>query len=225
MSDDEVVVGATRQAATAAHPLDGAGRGAKMNAIIGYIKHLERQVGTLQVQNLEMSKKIDFEHKQTMQIFSFLGDVETRLEAFRALLTIPKRWLSKKPVFEDEEYDAMWDRIKGIRARTIGEFVQKGDFVRVSYEASLDGKVIAKEESFPLRVGSGVLFIEDEIIGKPVGLKGHSFAKTYPKDYGPNADLAGKTVTFVLSLDKVKTRTEEQNGAVEGSGQSDHHDS
>lgn len=215
-----------RKAATAGkHALEGIGRGAKMNAIIGYIKHLEKQIGVLQVQNLEMNKKIEFEHRQTMQIFSFLGDVETRLEAFRALLTIPKRWLSKKPVFDDDEYDAMWDRIKGIRVRGSGEFVQKGDFVRISYEAFDDGKLVHAEKGFPVRVGAGALFIEDEIIGKPVGLKSHSFLKTYPKEYEPNPNLAGKTVTFVLSLDKVKTRTEENNGADEGSGQSDHHDS
>lgn len=220
---DELVV--KKPVATGVHPLDLAGRGAKFSAIIGYIKHLEKQVGTLQVQNMEMQKKIDFEHQQTMQIFSFLGDIETRLEAFRALLTIPKRWLSKKPVFENEEYDAMWDRIKGIRVRTIGEFVQKGDFVKISYEAYEGEKLLHKEEGFPLRVGAGALFIEDEIIGKPVGLKGHSFIKTYPKDYAPNPNLAGKVVTFVLTLDKVKTRTEENDGDNERSGKSDHHDS
>jgi hypothetical protein len=217
----EELVGATK---ASVHPLDGAGRGAKLNAIIGYIKHLEGQIGTLRVQNAEMQKKIEFEHRQTMQIFSFLGDVETRLEAFRALLTIPRRWLSKKPVFEDEEYDAMWDQIKGIRVRTAGEFVQKGDFVRISYEAHEAGKLINKEDGFPLRVGAGTLFIEDEIIGKPVGLKGHSFVKTYPKDYAPNPNLAGKTVTFTLTIAKVKTRKEEINGD-EGSSQFDHHDS
>lgn len=207
------------------HPLDGAGRGAKMNAIITYVKDLEKRVSTLQVANMELQKKIDFEHKQTMQIFSFLGDIETRLEAFRALLTIPKRWLSKKPVFEDQEYDEMWDKIKGIRVRGPTEFIQKGDFVRISYEALEAGKKIHSEENFPCRVGSGVLFIEDEIIGKPVGLKNHSFVKTYPKTYEPNPNLAGKTVTFVLTVAKVKHKIEENNGNAERSSESDHHDS
>ncbi len=207
------------------HPLDGAGRGAKLNAIITYVKDLERRLSTQQVEIVELKKKMDFEHQQTLQVFGFLGDIETRLEAFRALLTIPKRWLSKKPVFENEEYDSMWDRIKGIRVRGSTEFIQKGDFCKISYKAVENGVVLADEKDFPCRVGAGALFIEDEIVGKSVGLKDHEFVKTYGKTYDPNPNLAGKTVTFVVTVDKVKTRIEEINGEVARSGQSDHHDS
>lgn len=193
----------------ASHPLDGVGRGAKLNAIINHIKDLEGRVSNLQIENINLKSASKTMQEHTMQVFTFLADTQAQIEALRVLLTTPRRFssLKKMPVFQDEDFERTWDTIKEIRTRGPDEFIAKGDFVRISYEAYDGEKLIHTEKDFGIRVGSNVMFIEDEIIGKPVNLKAHRFVKTYPEVHEPNPDLAGKTVTFVLNVDKVKTQT------------------
>jgi len=176
------------------------GRSAKVNVIANRLFEIEKRLSMAVLEKEEMKRKVDFQHKEIIQIMCFLGDIETRLEALRFLGT-------SKGTYGQDEYESVWDKIKGLRVKEGHEVIAKGDFVRVSYVATVDDKVVHKETSFPLRVGAGVLTIEEEIEGLAVNTKAHSFVTTYPENFADKS-LAGKAVTFLVDIDKVKTRIE-----------------
>lgn len=137
--------------------------------------------------------------EQLMRTFTILGDIETRLETFKTLLI-------RKDVFTEAEHEATWDEVKGLRVKTSLELIAEGDFVRVSFKATTDdGTLVGEEVDFPTRVGGGHLVIEGALIGKQVGCEPFIHTEKYPNPFPFNPQLAGKTVTFAVSIGKVKT--------------------
>lgn len=173
---------------------------ASLSADVGTLKHLmPRQLQQLDQRVNSAQRALDHEGAMIKQILTFLGDVETKFETIKTIL------IRNDIIETEEDFDTIWDEIKGLRVRNPSETIQKGDFVRVDFEIrkKATGELVGKERRFPLRLGSGQLVIEDKIIGKTVKDRMHSFEYTYGKDseYMPN-----ETVLFNVWVNKVKTK-------------------
>lgn len=155
----------------------------------------------MQIQDLVTKTQSTFDVMQ--RIFSFLGDIETRIEAFRTLGI-------KANSFTDEEYETTWDDIKGLRVRGPTEFIQQDDFVKITYYANdkETGKKVMEGVDFPLRLGTNTLLIENQIVGKRVDAGVLKFDVEYPKDFKSEPRLAGKTLSFEVTIGKVKCKKE-----------------
>jgi len=180
------------------------------------LTELQREHGELKVEHI----KLDMLHKQQVQILtrrldqlsgtvnnsmnmnkqiiSFLGDIETKLEAYKTILI-------RKDIMTEDDFDTVWDEIKGVRVRADHELIESGDFARIDFEirAKNGGELLDKEKGFPIRLGSNTLVVEDKIIGTKVKERLRSFEHTYPKDAPSNA---GETVLFNVWVHKVKTK-------------------
>ena len=168
----------------------------------GGINDTRRTIGATALTVEDLNRKVDVQHREIMQIFSFLGDIETRLEAMRALAI-------RGGIFTEADYDRTWDEIKGLRVKGPDELMAKGDFATLNYRVTddTDGKELAADKNFPVRLGLGALMFEDQMLGQPVGAwADHTFKHTYPDAYDPNPALSGKTVTFWVSVARVKCK-------------------
>ncbi|MBO4484462.1 MAG: trigger factor [Lachnospiraceae bacterium] len=92
-----------------------------------------------------------------------------------------------------------------------GTEIKEGDVVNIDYVGKLDGEAFAggSDEEFDLEIGSGT-FIEDfenGLIGKTVGTTVDVDCK-FPDDYH-SEDLAGKTVTFTITINYVGQKKDE----------------
>ena len=164
---------------------------------------IKKTVASQAVMIAELDERQRLQHKEIMSIFGFLGDTETRLEAFRAIGV-------RKGLFTDAEYEQLWDEIKGLRVKSPDELLEAGDSLRVTYVIKEGDTVLAEDKAFPMRLGTNSFLFEAEIIGKPCGLKDYSFEKAYPDPFPNNPAMAGKTVHFAITIDKVKTKTNRQ---------------
>jgi hypothetical protein len=164
----------------------------------GKSKILEAFMG----QVMNDGQRLDTMRKEVIQILNLLGDIETRLEAFKVLLI-------NKRIIKEKEYDSMLDDIRGLRVKTVEEPIEKEDIAWVDYECLEKEVVVFSEKNFPVRVGSGAIIIEEDLMGKKSG-ESISIDKNYPANYSPNPQLAGKSVTFRIVIGKVKTRKGEQ---------------
>lgn len=84
--------------------------------------------------------------------------------------------------------------------------IETGDYVTVDYTMTLDGEPYPDGDTtgYPLEVGSDTFFPElnDGLLGvQPEATT--SVTTTYPSDYS-NADLAGKTATFDITVQQVR---------------------
>lgn len=141
--------------------------------------------------------------EQSMRIFTILGDIETRLETMKAILV-------RKDVCSEDEFETTWDEVKGLRVKAVGEPIEDGDFVRVTFTATdAAGAVVGQEVNFPVHLGAGHLVIESALVGKEVGTAAFDVVETYPAIFPFNPNLAGKTVTFAVEVGKVKSRIQE----------------
>ena len=73
----------------------------------------------------------------TTNTFSFIGDVETRIEALKTLCI-------NGGIFTNDGFEEEWDKIKGLRVKEKGENIENSDFVRIRYSAKNkdDGKIM-----------------------------------------------------------------------------------
>lgn len=156
----------------------------------------------------EMEEKINATHKFMISNFSYLGDIETRIECL-------KKVMFDNNLVTPEAFDEMWDGVKGIRVKGEDELIVPGDFCRVTFRGvdKVTDEVLLEEENFPIRLGAKTLFIEEYLLGQKVGKRSFEFDHTYEDDYQSNLGLAGKTLAFRLHIDKVKTRINNGNMA------------
>lgn len=88
------------------------------------------------------------------------------------------------------------------------DVVQKGDFVTLDFEGSLDGKPFAggKGENYILEVGAGQSLpqFEDAVEGLDLGAT-RKVQVSYPENY-PNKEIAGKAVDFSLVAREIKQK-------------------
>jgi len=163
-------------------------------------KEVRDLVAALKVEVNDVRMKVNTTKDLMRNIFTFLGDIETRLEAFRTLGV-------RGGLFSPEEYDKVWDEIKGLRVKAPTEVIHAGDFVRMSFTASdKDGNELLNEEGVACVVGNKAFVFEDKVIGMRVGVGSFDFEHTYPKDFPLKPELADKTLAFNMTIDKVKTK-------------------
>ena len=88
------------------------------------------------------------------------------------------------------------------------EVVQKGDFVTLDFEGTMDGKPFAggKGENYMLEVGAGQALpqFEDAVVGLRLGER-QTVAVNYPENY-PNKEIAGKAVDFSIVAREIKQK-------------------
>jgi trigger factor len=118
----------------------------------------------------------------------------------------------KKEEVKEEEIQ---DRLKALQnlhanLKTVSEVraIQKGDYVIIDYEASLDGKPLegGKAVDFTVEVGSGQFIpaFEEKLIGiKPEGES--DIEVSFPEDYGYQK-WAGKTISFHVKIKEIKEK-------------------
>jgi trigger factor len=88
------------------------------------------------------------------------------------------------------------------------EVVEKGDFVTLDFEGSLDGKPFSggKAQNYVLEVGAGqaVAQFEEAVVGLKLGER-KTVSVTYPEDF-PNKEIAGRVVEFSLVAHEIKRK-------------------
>ena len=88
------------------------------------------------------------------------------------------------------------------------EVVQKGDFVTLDFEGTMDGKPFAggKGENYMLEVGAGQALpqFEEAVVGLRLGER-QTVAVNYPENY-PNKEIAGKAVEFSIVAREIKQK-------------------
>jgi hypothetical protein len=179
-----------------------------VKAIRERVKTLSEQVkagvtdlATVKLHLERVEEKLDATHRIMVSNFSFLGDIETRIETF-------KRLCVGNNVFSDDQYEDTWDDIKGIRNKGPEEVIEPGDSLRITFKGvdPETGEVRLEDENFPVRVGSGALFLEEHLLGRSVGEKSITFDHTYEDDYAAMPILSGKTLNFSVTISKVKAK-------------------
>ena len=85
--------------------------------------------------------------------------------------------------------------------------VEDGDIVNIDYVGKVDGEKFdgGSAEDYDLTIGSGSFIddFEDQLIGANIG----DVVKvnvTFPEDYSPNEDLAGKDAVFTVTINSIK---------------------
>ena len=110
----------------------------------------------------------------------------------------------------DEQVDGEIDRWRDRTAdlAETDEPIETGDYATVDYAMTLDGEPYpdGSTEGYPLEVGADKFFPElnEELLGKKQG-ETFTFETCYPADYS-NADLAGKTVSYTVTVQSVRRR-------------------
>jgi len=129
--------------------------------------------------------------------FIFVKDMEKKLDAAMDLII-------NKGLINREEYDIAVDSARGVRKKRDDEVIEKSDVAWVSYEASIDNnEKKLREDSFPIRVGSGRIAFEGALFGKhPHSELTHSIS--FPP--GSNSEYRGKTVHFKIKIHDVKAK-------------------
>ena len=118
----------------------------------------------------------------------------------------------KKEEIKDEEIEERLKALQNLHAnlKTISDVrpIQKGDYVIIDYEASLDGKPLegGKAVDFTVEVGSGQFIpaLEEKLIGiKPE--EESDIEVSFPEDYGYQK-WAGKTISFHVKVKEIKEK-------------------
>jgi trigger factor len=112
---------------------------------------------------------------------------------------------SKEMQGELERLRRMHSHLEPVEGR---DRVQKGDIVLLDFQGLLDGRPIrdGKAENYTLEVGSGSMVpgFEEGLIGKKAGVL-EEIAVVFPDDH-PRVDLAGKEVTFQVTVKEIRQR-------------------
>lgn len=164
------------------------------------VADLSKHLATTEISTNNLGMKVRSNHDVMQQIFSFLGDIETRLEAFKTMGI-------RNDHFTVETYEAVWDEIKGLRVRRPDEQVHVGDHARITYKATDEkGTIVMEDKDFPISLSNNILLMQSHLVGKRVDSKNIQFGIHYPEDYKSRPDLAGKELAFDVSFDKVKCK-------------------
>jgi len=166
------------------------------------VEIVNRHIADLRVEMNTSSAQSRTNHDMIKQMLSLFGDIETRLECLRVLGI-------RAGTFSEGEYEAMWDDIKGLRVKGESEIIESGDFLTITFVALHGTKVEMQGTKMPLRLGSSGLMIEEHLVGQKTGAKKVQFDIVYPAKFKPRPDLAGKTLSFNVDIDKVKTKKKE----------------
>jgi len=168
------------------------------------LNDLRRQTAQVIADVALLTQKTNVNHQQINSFFKFVGDTEAKIETLKTIGI-------RDGLFTEDQFDDVLDEVKQIRKRKADEVVEKGDMMRLDYKAvDQNGLVQMEEKDFPYRA-TGELMFDEHVLGKTVleAALAQSFNYTYPENYPPNPNLAGKSLTFTLSVAKVKTSIKE----------------
>ena len=133
------------------------------------------------------------------------GKPDIKLGAYKDLgLKKEKVSVTKKEI--TEEINRLRNEFAEIRVKESGK-VEEKDTAVIDFKGTVDGKELegGTGENYPLEIGSHTFIpgFEEGVIGMKVGEE-KDLELTFPKDYVK--DLAGKKVTFHVTLQEIKTR-------------------
>jgi trigger factor len=141
--------------------------------------------------------------------YSAVVEVRPRIEVtgYKGL-----RLKGKKEKVTPKEVQGELERLRMMHSRLepVGgrDRVQKGDVVLMDFQGLLDARPIrdGKAENYSLEVGSGSMVpgFEEELIGKNIGAQ-EEITVVFPDDH-PRKDLAGKEVTFQVTVKEIRQR-------------------
>jgi FKBP-type peptidyl-prolyl cis-trans isomerase (trigger factor) len=142
--------------------------------------------------------------KVIKSLLTFQGELESKIDTALDII---------KDHFDvtDREFEDRWDDRRGLIRLDSGA-IMKQDVVIINFKAHIQGTPEAafsgnQAENWPIRVGSGAFYGEEQLIGKPRA-EGSQFSidVEFEKD-NKNEEIAGKIVTFDIEVVKVKVTT------------------
>jgi trigger factor len=156
------------------------------------------------------SPEVDFDEFTGEGDFAFTAKVQVRPEVklgeYKGI-EVPRPQVA----VNDAQVDAQLAMLQE-RFATLGPVedrpVETDDFVEIDFQGFVDGKPVegAQAEAYMLQVGSGSLIpgFEEALVGMSAG-DDNEFEVTFPDDYRAE-DLAGKPVTFKVSVKEIKEK-------------------
>ena len=136
---------------------------------------------------------------------TLVGKPEVKLGEYKNL-KIKKDKVSVEQKEIDDEIEHLREQFAEIRAKEDGE-VEDGDTAVIDFKGYVDGKELegGSGENYPLEIGSHTFIpgFEEGVLKMKVGDE-KDLELAFPKDYVK--DLAGKKVTFHVTLREIKTR-------------------
>jgi trigger factor len=116
----------------------------------------------------------------------------------------------REPVADDEAVEAELEALRERSARldTVDAPAERGDFVVIDYEGTIDGVPFeggaGRDQLVELGSGRLVPGFEEQLTGASAGDE-RTVTITFPGDYGA-ADLAGRTADFAVAVKEVKRK-------------------
>lgn len=172
----------------------------------GYLKALEEyQLEPIDQPKLEVKEAFEagkpFTFKATVEVLP-----EVKLGQYKGLKI-------EKPKVEIKD-EQVAERLASLQERhaelvlSDKKNLEKGDFAVIDFEGYLDGQPFSggAAQAYSLEIGSGSFIpgFEEQLIGMEIGTD-KNIKVTFPNDY-PREDLAGKEVTFKVSLKEIKVK-------------------
>ena len=122
-------------------------------------------------------------------------------------LKIPK----KEVKVSDSDVQTEIDTILSSYNQVTDRKVKKGDTVNIDFVGKMNGEAFdgGSSEGYDLQIGSGSFIdgFEDSIIGHTPG-ETFDWNGKFPDDYSNNPDLAGKDVTFTITVNYINGETQ-----------------
>jgi len=148
-------------------------------------------------------------HETESFSFSAVFEVKPQFEVKDYVgIEVEKRRIAVTEAQVDEALHRLQEdhaRLEPVEGR---EFVEKGDFVTLDFEGTLDGKPFAggKGDNYVLEVGAGQALaqFDEAVVGLKLGDR-KTVSVNYPENY-PNKEIAGKVVQFSLIAQEIKRK-------------------
>jgi trigger factor len=146
-------------------------------------------------------------HEGNAFSFSAVFEIKPQIEVRDYLgLEVEKAKLSITDVQVEEALRRLQEGHASLEPVKDRELVQKGDFVTLDFEGTLDGKSFSgsKGENYMLEIGAGNALpqFESAVEGSKIGDR-RTVRVNYPETY-PNKEIAGKSVDFSLVVREIK---------------------
>ena len=148
-------------------------------------------------------------HEMESFSFSAVFEVKPQFEVKDYVgIEVEKRRIAVTEAQVDEALHRLQEnhaRLEPVEGR---EFVEKGDFVTLDFEGTLEGKpfVGGRGDNYVLEVGAGQALaqFDEAVVGLKLGDR-KTVSVNYPENY-PNKEIAGKVVQFSLIAQEIKRK-------------------
>ncbi|HEX7232967.1 MAG TPA: trigger factor [Candidatus Binatia bacterium] len=141
--------------------------------------------------------------------FSAIFEIKPQLEVKDYLgIPIEKPRITVTEAQVDEALRRLQENHARLEPVADREVIEKGDFVTLDFEGTLDGKPFSggKAQNYVLEVGAGQALAEfdEAVVGLKLG-QDKSVSVNYPEDF-PNKEIAGRVVEFSLKAHEIKRK-------------------